>query len=165
VTLLTSFNIRTLEPTDGEALLAFETRNRAWFESQIDPREASFYSKSGIAAHIDEYLSGLASGTWHPFTIEGEREGIVGRANLKNINAREASAEVGYRVGQCFCGQGLATLAVQHLIVEARSRWRLRQLVAIVYRDNVGSRKVLERCGFVLADGTKEGIDEYRLVL
>ncbi len=28
-------------------------------------------------------------------------------------------------------------------------RWELTQLVAYVYERNVGSRKVLERCGFV----------------
>lgn len=162
-----TFNIRTLERTDSEALLAFETLNRDWFESHIDPRPPSFYSPQGVADHIEGYLSGFALGTWHPFVIEDASGEIVGRANLKDINSMQGSAEVGYRIGQRHCAQGLATLALRHLIQEARERWGLGLLVAYVYEGNVGSRKVLGRCGFLgggesCGDETK---DEGRFVL
>jgi ribosomal-protein-alanine N-acetyltransferase len=91
----------------------------------------------------------------------------VGRANLKSIDRSERSAEVGYRIAQSVCGQGLATLALKHLIQEAQVRWELRQLVAYVYEENVGSRKVLDRCGFLseqLSCNDKSG-DECRFVL
>ncbi|MCU1750357.1 GNAT family N-acetyltransferase [Pseudomonas sp. 6D_7.1_Bac1] len=145
-----TFRVRMLENTDTEALLAFETHNREWFESHIDARDPSFYSLQGVAAHIESYLSGFAIGTWHPFVIEDASEGIVGRANLKNINSPTGSAEVGYRIDQRFCGQGLATLALKHLIQEAQMHWNLTQLLAHVYKDNIGSRKVLNRCGFLV---------------
>ncbi|WP_248795454.1 GNAT family N-acetyltransferase [Pseudomonas sp. MWU13-2105] len=162
-----TISIRKLENTDIEALLAFEIRNREWFESQIDARDPSFYSSQGVAAHIECYLADFARGTWHPFVIEDSIAGIVGRANLKSIHSPKGAAEVGYRIDQRFCGQGLATLALQHLIREARMHWQLTQLFAHVYKDNVGSRKVLERCGFLLEheswiDETK---DECRFIL
>lgn len=144
------FRIRELKSTDAQALLAFETRNREWFESHIDARDPSFYSLQGVAEHIEDYLSGYAIGTWHPFVIEDGSERIVGRANLKDIDPSTRSAEVGYRIGHDACGQGLATQALKHLIEEAQGRWQLTQLVAYVFKDNVGSRKVLGRCGFVL---------------
>ncbi len=78
-----TFSVRTLEETDIEALLRFETHNREWFESQIDARAPSFYSRQGVTDHIERYLSDFALGTWHPFVIEEASEGIVGRANLK----------------------------------------------------------------------------------
>lgn len=161
------FNIRTLENTDVDALLTFEIDNREWFESHIDARDPSFYSLQGVAEHIDGYLSGFAAGTWHPFVIEDYRGAIVGRANLKNINSPKESAEVGYRIDQRFCGQGLATLALQHLIQEAQTHWGLTQLFAHVYETNIGSRKVLTRCGFLvehtsLAD---QPTDEHRFIL
>ncbi|KAB0491258.1 GNAT family N-acetyltransferase [Pseudomonas vancouverensis] len=146
---MTSFNIRELAPTDTQALLAFEVQNREWFEAHIDAREPAFYSLQGVAEHIGEYLSGFAVGAWHPLVIEDVQGNIVGRANLKNIDATSRCAEVGYRVGEQFCGQGLATLALRHLIETARSRWALTQLLAYVFEDNAGSQKVLERCGFV----------------
>ncbi|WP_248802519.1 GNAT family N-acetyltransferase [Pseudomonas sp. MWU13-2100] len=162
-----TFNVRQLESTDIEALLTFETDNREWFESQIDARAPSFYSRQGVADHIQCYLSDFAIGAWHPFVIEDSSGGIVGRANLKNINSPKGCAEVGYRIDQRFCGQGLATLALQHLIQEAQAYWNLTQLLAIVYKDNIGSQKVLSRCGFRVEhefwmDKTK---DECRLIL
>ncbi|MNN80063.1 ribosomal-protein-L7/L12-serine acetyltransferase [compost metagenome] len=80
--------------------------------------------------------------------IEDSSGRIVGRANLKGIHSPHGCAEVGYRIDQRVCGQGLATQALKHLIEAARMRWELTQLVAYVYERNVGSRKVLERCGF-----------------
>ena len=145
-----SFSVRELKMTDAQALLAFEIQNREWFESHIDARDPSFYSLQGVADHIESYLSDFAIGAWHPFVIEDSSQRIVGRANLKSIDSLTGSAQVGYRIGQRACGQGLATLALRHLIQEARMRWGLAQLVAYAFRENAGSRKVLDRCGFKL---------------
>ncbi|WPN44825.1 MULTISPECIES: GNAT family N-acetyltransferase [unclassified Pseudomonas] len=164
---MNSFRVRELERADAQALLAFEVLNRQWFESHIDARDPSFYSLPGVAEHIDDYLSGLAVGRWHPFVLEDANERIVGRANLKCIDPLQGSAEVGYRIDQSVCGQGLATLALEHLIREARGRWELTQLVAYVYAQNAGSRKVLDRCGFVLEQPScsDKTVGEYRFVL
>lgn len=145
-----SFSVRELNMTDAQALLAFEIQNREWFESHIDARDPSFYSLQGVADHIESYLSDFAIGAWHPFVIEDSRQRIVGRANLKSIDSTRGSAQVGYRIDQRACGQGLATLALRHLIQEARMRWGLAQLVAYAFKENAGSRKVLDRCGFKL---------------
>jgi len=162
-----TFNVRKLESTDVEALLAFEVRNRDWFESHIDARAPAFYSLQGVADHMAGYLADFAIGRWHPFIIEDCRAQIVGRANLKNINVPRGCAEVGYRIDQRLCGQGLATLALKHIIEEAQTRWGLTQLIAKVYEGNVGSRKVLTRCGFILDPSFEKNQpeDEYRLVL
>ncbi|MFJ2362689.1 GNAT family N-acetyltransferase [Pseudomonas sp. NPDC087697] len=164
---MNTFRVRKLENTDIEALLTFEIHNREWFESHIDARDPAFYSLQGVADHIESYLSDFAIGAWHPFVIEDSSEGIVGRANLKSINSPKGSAEVGYRIDQRFCGQGLATLALKHLIQEAQMHWNLTQLLANVYKNNIGSRKVLNRCGFLVEhkswmDKTK---DECRFIL
>jgi len=145
-----SFSVRALKRTDAEALLAFEVHNREWFESHIDARDPAFYSLRGVADHIESYLSEFAVGAWHPFVIVDCSQTIVGRANLKSIDLVTGSAEVGYRIAERACGQGLATLALRHLIQEAQVRWGLTQLVAFAYKENTGSRKVLDRCGFKL---------------
>lgn len=159
--------IRTLRNTDAESLLKFELDNREWFEHYIDARDSAFYSLDGVTEHITSYLSGFANGTWHPFVIEDSDGKIVGRANLKTIDISDRSAEVGYRIAQNACGQGLATLAVRRLIEEAQSRWRLARLVANVYPANIGSTKVLQRCGFLIdhISGQKEVKDDLRFVL
>jgi ribosomal-protein-alanine N-acetyltransferase len=159
--------IRTLQSIDAEPLLRFELENRQWFERHIDARSATFYSMDGVTQHIASYLSGLANGTWHPFVIEDSDGNIVGRANLKDIDRSERSAEIGYRIAESACGQGLATLAVRRLIQEARSRWNLTRLVANVYAGNIGSAKVLQRCGFSIEQVShqNEAEDGYFFVL
>ena len=160
--------IRTLQVTDAPALLAFEAANRPWFEEHIAPRDADFYSQAGVAAHVAGYLADHAAGIWHPFVMEDADGNIVGRANLKDIDGTTRTAEVGYRIARDACGRGLATLALRHLIEQARTRWQLEQLFASVYADNLASRKVLERCGFehertTTLDRRIDG--RYRLVL
>ncbi len=156
--------VRELRLTDAAALLAFEADNREWFESHIEARNEAFYSLRGVTAHIHGYLQGLAGGTWHPFVIEDAGGAIVGRANLKDIDREGRTAQVGYRVAQAACGQGLATLGLKHLIREAQVRWGLEHLVAHVFADNVGSRKVLLGCGFV-AGAAPSHAGEDRFVL
>ena len=161
----TTFAVRELKSTDSDALLAFETLNRTWFESHIDARDPSFYSLAGVGEHIACYLSGFNAGTWHPHVIEDTNGSIVGRANLKSIDSRAGSAEVGYRIAEHVCGQGVATLALRHLVEQAKTRWGLTQLIAYVFAENAGSMRVLDRCGFIADRGSQAATGECRLVL
>jgi len=58
----------------------------------------------------------------------------------------EGEREVGYWVGKEFWGKGIATQALAEYI----SIVRTRPLMAHVARHNVGSRRVLEKCGFTV---------------
>lgn len=65
--------------------------------------------------------------------------------------------EITYWVGRSYWGRGIATAAVgMFLAVE-----RHRPLHARVAHDNVGSRRVLEKCGFRVV-GTDRGFAEAR---
>jgi RimJ/RimL family protein N-acetyltransferase len=55
---------------------------------------------------------------------------------------------VGYWVGKEFWGKGLATQALTELIDELGAR----PLYAYVAKTNIGSIRVLEKCGFVRSD-------------
>ncbi|MBV8665461.1 MAG: GNAT family N-acetyltransferase [Burkholderiaceae bacterium] len=146
--------IRTLQAEDADRLLQFECENRAWFEQTILPRPESVYSPAGIVTHIEECLDGLARGTFHPCILVEEVEGaenggaIVGRANLKNIDAAASSTEIGYRIAERCTGKGLATAAVAHLMELAYGRWKLARILAYVTVENPASARVLERSGF-----------------
>jgi len=54
--------------------------------------------------------------------------------------------EVGYWLGREFWGRGIATRALELLLEELR----MRPLYAHVVRHNAASRRVLEKCGFVV---------------
>ena len=78
---------------------------------------------------------------------------------------REGSREVGYWIGREYWGRGVATRALAALLVEVTER----PLFAGVAKHNVASRRVLEKCGFVVVDEPHEpagdGVEEVILRL
>lgn len=58
----------------------------------------------------------------------------------------EGGRHVGYRIAQRFWGRGIATAALRLMLTEITER----PLNADLLRTNLGSRRVLEKCGFRL---------------
>ena len=145
---MNTFCIRTLRRDDACRLLEFEKKNRQWFEQHIEARSAAFYSPGGVQEHIDLFLEAHAQGRFHPCVIVEGDGTIIGRANLKDIDQRAGTAEIGYRIAESHAGNGLATDAVRFLIELARGEWQLGQLHAYVAYKNTASIRVLEKCSF-----------------
>lgn len=146
---MTNTTVRLLTPQDWQALLAFELRNRSWFERYIEPRGDAFYSPSGIRQHIEGYLTDHAAGRWFPGLLVDATGAIIGRANLKDMDTQAGVAELGYRVAQDQVGHGVATSAVTQMKDIARRQCGLQRLHAVVTEANLASMRVLEKCGFV----------------
>ena len=64
---------------------------------------------------------------------------------------RDDKRYVGYWLGREFWGKGLATRALEEFVVELE-----RPLYADVSTANIGSIRVLEKCGFTVIDRTVE---------
>jgi RimJ/RimL family protein N-acetyltransferase len=81
----------------------------------------------------------------------------------------EGRPEVSYWLGKEYWGKGIATWALEEFL----ERWnKKRPIYARVAKDNLGSRRVLEKCGFTIIDETKgfanargKEIEELLLVL
>jgi ribosomal-protein-alanine N-acetyltransferase len=71
----------------------------------------------------------------------------VGRVNL--FQAVGGSANLGFRIAERAAGRGLATAAVRQVIALAVGQYGLSELRAAARAENVGSRTVLTRTGFV----------------
>ena len=76
--------------------------------------------------------------------------------------------EVGYWLGREYWGKGIATQALTEFLKEIKSR----PLYAHVAKHNIGSKRVLEKCGFTVAGEDRffsevfgKNIDEYILML
>jgi RimJ/RimL family protein N-acetyltransferase len=65
---------------------------------------------------------------------------------------RDGKREVGYWIGKEFWGKGLATRALEELLDQVTAR----PLHATVAKTNVGSIRVLEKCGFVVVGSRSE---------
>lgn len=73
----------------------------------------------------------------------------IGNIKLGPINWHHLTADVSYFLGsKDHWGKGIATLAVGSVVVFADSVLRLKKLNAGYYSLNVGSARVLEKCGF-----------------
>ena len=72
---------------------------------------------------------------------------------------QEGRRMIGYWIGREYWGRGIATAA----LAEFLGHDRVRPLHALVAAHNVGSIRVLEKCGFVRMGTTTEadGVEEY----
>ena len=117
-----------------------------FFEHQRDPeatRMADFPARDREAfdAHWERVL-GDETLTAKTIVFEGQVAGNIGSWE------QDGRRLVGYWLGKEFWGKGLATKALAELVQELGTR----PLYAYVAKTNVGSIRVLEKCGFVRSE-------------
>ena len=125
-----------------------------FFEHQRDPEATAMADfpardRDAFDAHWERLLA-VRSLYKKSIVIAGHVAGNIGSW------AQDGRQLVGYWVGKEFWGKGLATQALAELIDELDTR----PLYAYVAKTNIGSIRVLEKCGFVRSD---EDEDLYKL--
>ena len=108
-----------LDP-DATAMAAFPSRDREAFMAH----SARIMSDESVIFKAIVF-DGEVAGSMVSWIMEGERE-------------------VGYWLGKEYWGKGIATQALSEYVKIVRTR----PLYAHVARHNIGSRRVLEKCGF-----------------
>ena len=151
--------LREVEPSDLET----------FYRQQLDPeaiRMAAFVSRdpqdrAAFDAHWNKILS-TPQITQRAIVAEGQ---VVGHIACFPDGEK---MEVTYWLGREFWGKGLATRALDALLRLVTAR----PLFARAVSDNVGSVRVLQKCGFQLigtdrgfANGRGEEVEEYILRL
>ena len=138
-----------------------------FYEQQLDPEAtqmAAFPSRNEDAfmAHWKDKV--LASDSVQVKTIlfNGEVAGNI--VCFEQLGEKE----VGYWLGKEFWGKGIATRALEEFLKTIETR----PLYAHVAKHNLGSKRVLEKCGFMIAGEDRsfseilgKHIDEYILIL
>ena len=117
-----------------------------FFEHQRDPeanRMASFPARDhdAFTAHWNKILADETL-TTQAILVDGEVAG-----NIVSW-VQDGDALIGYWIGRDFWGRGIATQALARFceLLDARP------LLAHVAKDNIGSVRVLEKCGFTVTD-------------
>lgn len=144
--------VSLVAPAHGhiDALLAFELENRAFFESTINARPASYYSREGVGLAVSQAMADGFADLGYQYLVLDAASRIVGRVNFSRVKRTNFhSAVLGYRIGQAFCGKGYAGEAVRQALEIAFGKLRLARIEADCRVDNAASRRVLERNGFV----------------
>lgn len=89
---------------------------------------------------------------------DGRVAGVVGYECGK-LNKSHV-AVIGYWYGQEFWGRGIATAALKLLLEKAKSDTQIKRIEATAFAFNTGSRRVLEKCGFVLEAMLKNALSK-----
>jgi ribosomal-protein-alanine N-acetyltransferase len=137
--------LQPLHADHGPAVLAFELANRAYFAASISDRGDEFYDQ--FTERHSAWLAEQETGRCAYYVLVAGDGSVLGRFNLYDIE--DGTANLGYRVAQHAAGRGLATAAVRELCRQAAAQHGLRTLRAATSHENVASRKVLTKAGFV----------------
>lgn len=121
-----------------------------FFEQQLDPEAthmAAFPSREREAfmAHWNNKVLPNPDGIVKTILFDGQVAG--------NIVSWDQSGkrEVGYWIGKEYWGKGIATKA----LAEFLEIMKIRPLWAHVAKHNIGSQRVLQKCGFVISGEDK----------
>lgn len=137
-----------------------------FYEQQLDPeatRMAAFPSRNrdGFMSHWTKIMAD-PSVLIKTILFHGDVAGNI--VCFEQLGERE----VGYWLGKHFWGKGIATQALKEFLKEIETR----PLYAHVAKHNIASRRVLEKCGFVVAAEDRvfsqilgDDIEEYILIL
>ena len=119
---------------------------------------AAFANWSAAATRDDIYYFAIR---WHGVP--------VGQILLHDIDWQASTALIAYHLFEPrYRGQGIGTAALTLLLSFAREQTPLRDLLIITSRDNLASRRLARRCGFVEAGAPREDPTNgvvYRLAL
>lgn len=140
-----------------------------FFENQRDPEAvymAAFTSENPAdRAAFDAFwtrIMGNETVLNRTILVDGEVAGSV------SSYVESGATEVTYWLGREFWGRGIATAALAEFLKEQK----VRPIYARAAKDNIGSLRVLEKCGFRIigedrgyANGRGQEIEEYLLEL
>jgi len=106
------------------------------------------YTEKDGAQYIKEARSEYAEGSSYRFAVIEKATGqFTGSIRLFSPQNRES--EVGYGLGPASWGKGYATEALKALVEFARAEGVIKELQAQTSAKNEGSRRVLEKAGFL----------------
>ena len=144
-------------------LLTMTDADFAWLLGEQDGREGLTIAEGGIGAHWVTELVRTTAAEASEFTSRdlawmiAQDDEVVGLISATKPAGRHRF-EVGYGVAASREGHGHGTAAVRHVLDIARAQG-LAGLTAETAPDNPGSRRVLEKNGFVRA-GTRFDPDD-----
>lgn len=111
-------------------------------------RIAEPVSPDAARALVERGEKGRAEGTLDGFAILDDSGEFLGVAAVPSIDRKALTAELGYLIAPTARGRGVATEALRLLTEWAFAEGMLR-LELLISVDNVASKKVAERCGYV----------------
>jgi ribosomal-protein-alanine N-acetyltransferase len=140
--------LRPLEAEDAQVLLRiYQVEGVLQYFPNPAPPPLEKVQKfiAGQAKHWAEY----GYGNWGILPAGANQ--IIGWVGLQYVPELDET-EVGYLLNRPFWGQGYATEAARASLHFGFEHFDFDHLIALVHPDNLGSRRVLEKCGLTYAE-------------
>jgi [ribosomal protein S5]-alanine N-acetyltransferase len=125
--------------------MAFELANREFFAMAVPDRGDAYFEH--LTEHLNVLVADQEAGIGAFYLLIDDDASVLGRFNLELDPA--GAAELGFRVAQHMCGQGVATATVRDLCHLAATRHGVRTIRAAAGHSNAASQGVLTKAGFV----------------
>jgi RimJ/RimL family protein N-acetyltransferase len=141
--------LRSLRGSDAPALFALHgdpTVMRYWSTT-------AWLSIDDAYEHLRHAASVQADGAYPWAIASTDSDELIGSVSLFNISQTHRRGELGYSLASTHWGQGLAGEAIRLALAYVFDVLELERVEADTDPRNLGSRRLLERLGFVL-EGT-----------
>lgn len=144
--------LRKITPDDSKAMFALIDRNKEHL-SQFGDETAKKYPTFESVDERNKTQSEEEKrfGIW-------DKEDLVGF--VKVTRKEEGRWEIGYWMGSEYTKKGYMTTAVVALTKYAMDNLGANSVFALVHADNIASRRVLEKAGYLLKGQNPEDADE-----
>lgn len=136
--------LRALEPEDLDFLYMVENDESLW---EVGCTNVP-YSRQVLLDYITSATADIYVDKQVRLMIENGEGDVVGMIDLMNFDPRHLRAEMGIVIKNEFCGMGLASSAIRHLLQYTKNILHLHQIYAIVADNNENAVKMLQRVGF-----------------
>ena len=143
---MTSFILRPWRQADIEAVAeAADNPNIAANLRNIFP---SPYTLADAKWFVEDCIAqGETRQLMRAIAVNGRAAGSISVSRKDDVY--EKSAELGYWLAEDYWGRGIMTEAVRQICREAFDRFDILRIFAEPFAENLGSRRVLEKAGFV----------------
>ena len=143
--------LRRFRPADEATLIALDS-DAAVMQYVGSPPGVRTHGETVVRVRQRMKADHGEGGWW---IVEGREDDTFHGVGLLLPMPEGEDVEVGYRLARRSWGRGIATEAASALVDHAFLRLALPRVVAVVYPDNVPSRRVLAKLGFA-PDGSRE---------
>jgi ribosomal-protein-alanine N-acetyltransferase len=148
--------LRPLDTEDVEVVLAYQERNQAFF-AQYEPSrpDRGALNIMQVMAQLERGRQAMERDEAYPFGVfSRETDELVGRIALNFVTrGPRQSAMIGYTLDRAQNGRGYGSEAARLCVQYGFEQLRLHRIEAGIMPVNIGSKRVVEKCGF-----TFEGI-------
>lgn len=139
--------LEKLEQADAKNLYEFEIENRDFFEIMVPSRGQDYYNWNTFKIRHKALLDEQINGQYYYYLIKNEKDLIIGRMNVVDIDLSGNLGHIGYRLAEAYTGKGVANKALK-LLLGTIDKQGIKQILAKTTTNNIASQKILEKNGF-----------------